>query len=342
MLNNYLVTIGVPIYRSVKYIERALLSVLCQTYPCIEILLVDDCSDDGTMEIVNRIVVEHPRGGDVKVLRNDRNYGVSFSRNRIIEEAKGDYLYFMDSDDYIELDTIDTLINEIKNNMVQVVYGSYDVINEDLYSMVFRKPYRRFFDNNSFGEYAFSNISKFQVMACNALIELNFLRCVGLKFMNISYWEDMVFSYELVTKVCRAVLVPYVTYHYCRHSGSLSNCQNEYCEKSRIKNNVKTIRYLKFKCQEIKSKDYYPFLVYNLNVYSFHIICYIIKNKSVIFPSYSWAEMKDVINSPIRINDIIHFKQKLLSNLLFLFVGKLPFFLSIPIVWTIGKMKRII
>ena len=97
----YDVTIGMPVFRSEPYIRQALESALAQTYPSIEFLIVDDCGDDGSMEIVSELCKSHSRGTDIRILTHTLNEGVSASRNHLIDEAKGDYLYFMDSDDVI-------------------------------------------------------------------------------------------------------------------------------------------------------------------------------------------------------------------------------------------------
>ena len=106
----YDVTIGIPVYKSKYYIRRALESALAQTYPSIEFLLIDDAGNDGSLAIVEDIQQTHQRGKDMRIISHDRNIGVSASRNQIIDEAKGDYLYFMDSDDIITDNTISLLI----------------------------------------------------------------------------------------------------------------------------------------------------------------------------------------------------------------------------------------
>ena len=126
----YEVTIGIPVYRAVDYIQDTMMSALNQSFPDIEFLIVDDCGKDGTMDVILHLQMMHPRGNDIRILTNDTNLGVSFSRNRIIDEAKGRYLYFMDSDDTIEPDTIQLLYDVIVKNQAQIAYGSYEIIDD--------------------------------------------------------------------------------------------------------------------------------------------------------------------------------------------------------------------
>ena len=123
---SYDVTIGIPVYRVEDYIERTMTSVLMQTYPNIEFLIVDDGSDDRSIDIVNEIKATHRRGEAIRIITFPHNYGAFEARNRIIEEATGTYLYLMDADDVIESDTIETLVQKATAFKADVVFGSYE------------------------------------------------------------------------------------------------------------------------------------------------------------------------------------------------------------------------
>ena len=124
----YDVTIGIPVYRSEAYIRRALESALNQTYPSIEFLLIDDAGGDGSIAIMQELQQTHQKGADIRIISHDSNLGVSASRNQIIEEAKGEYLYFMDSDDMIAAHTISLLMQNCRQYEAEVVFGSYEKI----------------------------------------------------------------------------------------------------------------------------------------------------------------------------------------------------------------------
>ncbi|NQV30150.1 MAG: glycosyltransferase family 2 protein [Candidatus Marinimicrobia bacterium] len=87
------ISVIIPTYNRARTIERALLSVLRQTYPALEIIVVDDASDDSTPEILAEFK------GKIKLITNESNRGVSFSRNVGINSARGDWIAFLDSDD---------------------------------------------------------------------------------------------------------------------------------------------------------------------------------------------------------------------------------------------------
>jgi glycosyltransferase involved in cell wall biosynthesis len=95
-MTNPLITCGFTAFNAAGTIERALLSALAQNHRPIEIVVVDDCSDDTTPEILARMVDVHP---EIRVFRQNKNGGVAASRNRIIQEACGEFIAFFDDDD---------------------------------------------------------------------------------------------------------------------------------------------------------------------------------------------------------------------------------------------------
>lgn len=103
-------------------------SALAQTFESIEFLIVDDCGTDSSISIVKELQETHPRGKDIHILYQKENKGVSAARNRIIDEAQGRYLYFMDADDLIESETLSILMSHQRRTGADIVYGSYDKI----------------------------------------------------------------------------------------------------------------------------------------------------------------------------------------------------------------------
>ena len=96
-MNNDLVTIVVPVYNVEKYIERCLNSRIGQTYNNLEILVVNDGTEDKSMEICKRIQLKDSR---IKII-NQKNAGLSAARNTGIRNASGKYICFIDSDDFV-------------------------------------------------------------------------------------------------------------------------------------------------------------------------------------------------------------------------------------------------
>lgn len=341
----YEVTIGIPVFQAVDYIGDTLLSALNQTYFSIEFLILDDCGGDGSMDVVNRIKAEHPRGKDIHILYHQTNRGVGVARNHILDEAKGRYLYFLDSDDLLEPDAIQLLANKMHEYHAEIVYGSLDRIDKVGHTATksFLLPDSCLLSENEMALYAFKNYRTFQISICNCLMDMNFIRGQHLRFLDTVFWEDLAFTYEMVTKVSRAVLVSDVTYHYLCRPGSLSHYQDrEQLEKSEILKNIQTIDYLKEKSRNLMSKPYLSYYCKDIEMNSFYIVCHILKHSHRIVPNFTYQEMRAILSHPLSLNKILSFRQKILPNLLLWLLGILPVPLFIPSIWLMGKFKKAI
>ena len=184
----YVVTIGIPVYKVVDYIRNTIESALAQTFQNIEYLIIDDCGEDGSINIIEEMKNSHPRGKDIRIIYHDRNYGVSMSRNQIIDEARGKYLFFLDSDDIIEPYTIQKMVETIEINQAEIVYGSLekkDLIHNTA-PQLFALPNAVLQSEDEMASYAFANYDSFQISVCNCLMDISFLRKNNLRFIDTS------------------------------------------------------------------------------------------------------------------------------------------------------------
>lgn len=123
----YKISVVVPVYNSEKTIERCIRSIQNQSYDNLEIVVVNDGSVDNTKGILEDLSCADKR---IKLI-NIPNGGVSHARNTGIENATGDYITFVDSDDYIDKDMYSTLINIAEKNNVKIVHCSYKNVDND-------------------------------------------------------------------------------------------------------------------------------------------------------------------------------------------------------------------
>ncbi len=114
------VSVVIPVYNVFSYLEDCLNSVIHQSYTNLEILCIDDCSTDGSIEIIKNFAILEPR---IRLISHQKNLGLGAARNTGIELARGDYIYFLDSDDYIKTDTIEKLIQRALETDADVVVG---------------------------------------------------------------------------------------------------------------------------------------------------------------------------------------------------------------------------
>ena len=339
----YDVTIGIPVYKSVDYIRRALESALSQTYSSVEFLIVDDAGCDGSMDVVEEIKREHPKGKDIHIITHSQNMGVSASRNRIIDEAQGQYLYFMDSDDVIAENVIELMMQNVRQYNAEIVFGSYEKIDVLGEKTIYQYPSLQLLVEDELACFAYRKYAGIQASACNYLVMTSLLKSNNLHFINTNYWEDYVFTFNLVTCISRAVLLPDITYTYLCHEGSLSHYQERsVISKDEVLQNISSVDYLKNTSALLCDKVYYPNRCFNIMMTDFYIVANILKRRNDIVPSFSNREIKAALSHPATWCQIFTFRQSRMKNLLFYTIGKMPSALCVAIIWCLGKVKKII
>lgn len=121
---NDLVSIIMPSYNTAQYIKKTIQSVLNQTYTNWELLIVDDCSDDNTNEVLYTITDQR-----IKIIKNEKNSGAAVSRNKALREAKGRWIAFLDSDDLWMPEKLEKQITFMKRNGYSFSYTNYEEID---------------------------------------------------------------------------------------------------------------------------------------------------------------------------------------------------------------------
>lgn len=125
--NTPLVSVVMPAYNMERYIEEAIRSVMNQTYPCWEMIVVDDGSSDATREIVESLAKEDSR---IQLFCNSENCGAAVSRNRAFGMCKGSYVALLDSDDLWHPEKLERQVNLAQETGADIVYCSYGIIDE--------------------------------------------------------------------------------------------------------------------------------------------------------------------------------------------------------------------
>lgn len=338
---SYSVTIGVPVYNAEKYIERCLKSVLDQTFSDIEVLIVDDCGNDNSIAIAERMLKEHPRGKCFRIVKHERNMGVAHARNTIMCEASGKYLFFMDSDDEISKNAISLLYDKAELYDADTVWGSYQCLADNP-----QKEYiKRYPDINLFGEdklveYDCNNVGEsLQPAIWNILYRLDFLKSSGVKFEQHGSLDDLIFQYRIQPKVVRAILMSNITYYYYVRENSISNFQSRTLFK-RVEavNAMEAANCLKDSCAPLMSKSYYENRCTKVMRQCLYFCYGILKYRNKMDQPVSNKEIRDIMKHPSSIWQIMHFKHNMVVNLFFYILGVLPPSLMVAVVKLIAKM----
>ena len=213
-MNQYKVTIAMPVYNVAPYVERSLLSALSQSFQNIEFLIIDDKGTDNSMEIVRQIVSTHPRGKDVRIIDHRINQGPGQTRNTAIEQAQGEYLYFMDSDDEIMPDCIQALYDAMTETPVDFIAASHIVVRDNQPIRESVLPNRILNGTYELWQYQSSAKQPIYIVTWNKLYRLKFLKNNHIRCAPHHRNEDEIFTTQVWCEACSCRLLSNITYKY--------------------------------------------------------------------------------------------------------------------------------
>lgn len=353
MNNNplYQISVGMPVWGVEKYIQKCLESVLNQDFDDMEVLVIDDCGPDKSIEIAEKIKKEHPKGGKLRIIHQPQNMGCWAARNRILEEAKGKYILLIDSDDYFAEGAIRALYEKAEQTGAEITYGSIAVVDENgepipnhgvtgilQQNMVLK-------GKDKLASYANDNIHilKLHNFIWNSLIRNDFIKKHQLKFRKTKFWDDVLFNADMQPLVEHAAFIPNITYNYVIRGNSLSNYQaREIIDIKEIRQHIANHEYLKTQSITLRGKPYFEIRVTKMMLNMFYTIMGVIRNRKKLSAPFSNRDIRKAIQHPLSLFEIMRFHNYKSINLLFWVTGHLPSLISVLIIQIIGKVKKLI
>ena len=212
-MNSTIVSIIIPVYNCEKYIARCLNSLINQTYSNIEIILVNDGSNDKSEDIIKEFAKNDNR---IK-LYNQTNQGVSAARNTGLDKATGKYIMFVDADDYIELDMVEILIKPILNENTIVFCDNTEIWSK---SIDIRKLFSNISQKKSNKEIVLEEIASGRAgLVCGKLFDRSIVAENNIKFdTNVKVCEDQLFFLEVINHCEHFIHIPKALYNYDRRN----------------------------------------------------------------------------------------------------------------------------
>lgn len=207
------ITVAIPCYNGEKTIERCVESILAQTYTNYELLIINDGSKDNTPAVIEELAKKDSR---IRIITQE-NRGLSATRNRGIEEAKGEYISFIDADDYICPDYLDRLYTAITATGADLAVCKYYTSEQPykdggVYTIDRSTMYKELLIPND-------NIAAF---AWNRLYKLDIINDAGLRYDARIYGnEDALFNYQYLKYCDKVAVVDKALYHYIINTGSI-------------------------------------------------------------------------------------------------------------------------
>ena len=207
----------VPIYNVSAYIEKSVRSLLEQSYSNIEYIFINDCSSDDSEIKLCRIIEEFPeRRNKIKVITNEQNLGSATTRNIGLDMARGKYVMFADSDDWISCDYVESMVHQIESGSDDIVYcdyfESYDnnekLINQD-YGVDNVECIRSMLGGGMHGS------------TCNKIYRRSFLFKSKQRFVEGSdLFEDVSWNIRLFACTTKISYIPKAFYHYVQYNSN--------------------------------------------------------------------------------------------------------------------------
>ena len=215
------VSIVVPVYNVSLYIERCVKSVMAQTYPVMECIIVDDASPDDSIAKSERLIAEYDGPIRFVILHHGHNRGLSAARNTGTDAASGDYIFYLDSDDELTPDCIEKLAGPIERDSgIEMVQGNHRVFS-DIISIGPVSCEEDFTSSEAIRDYFFDR-DILPVNAWNKLISKKFLADNDLSFMEGILYEDNPWTFYVVKCLKHLYIIPDITYNQYKRPLSIT------------------------------------------------------------------------------------------------------------------------
>lgn len=201
------VSIIIPVYNSEQYLHRCFKSILENNYNNLEVIVVNDGSPDNSQAIIDEYVEKYP---DIFVSIVEENQGIGMARNNALEKVTGQYIMFMDNDDFIDNDYIITHVNALKENDYDMVLSGYKRVTDDkeLFSVHLEDyPWTRYISIAPWGR----------------LYKASFLKNNDIRFLKTKIGEDVYFNLQTNTLTENIKILDYAGYNWYHNNVSVTN-----------------------------------------------------------------------------------------------------------------------
>ncbi len=201
------VSIIVPVYNSERYIKKCVDSIINQTYKNIEIILINDGSSDNSFKIIKELALKNKN----IICYNQDNCGVSVTRNKGIRYATGKYVMFVDNDDYLDNDYVETFMNSMNEKHYDYIIGGYKRV--DTNGKTF---FKKSFKNENWSYYMF-------VTPWGKIFDRNFLLENNIEYLNVGIGEDIYFNILAISYSKNKKVINNTGYNWFYNTSSISN-----------------------------------------------------------------------------------------------------------------------
>ncbi len=318
-MDKHKVTIIIPIYNVDKYIERCAVSLFEQDFNDIEYVFVNDCTPDNSVRILQKVIEKHPnRKPHIKIIHHKDNRGLGGARKTGLEQATGEYILHIDSDDWCELDMVSSLYNKAKETDADIVACDY-FINYESREIWKKQNYTENVEEDTYNlcrgflrPFTWNKFAKRTLYIDNAIYPS----------AEISMTEDYWLTVRLFSVAKNIAYVPKAFYHYWQENANAltknldkkSFKDMHWCFKSTEKFLKEKGLYKKYK-EAFNTKKIAYALLLNNGKYDRKLINFICPESNTL--KYIWKQPAVIMN----------FKTKIIYSFYFMHLGFIADFL---------------
>lgn len=221
-MDEIILSIIVPVYNTELYLERCIDSIIQQSLSSIEVIIINDCSKGDTDTIVNKYLTDER----VQYFKFKKNKGLSAARNFGMKKAKGKYIIFCDSDDWVDIFLYENMYNSLERTNADIAICGTKKEFASGEGSVIKADYEK--------EIVLNNDRAFKIMtlqysfgititasATNKMVRKSLIDKHSIKFLEGSYYEDLFYSFQIMIYADNVVCVPKYYYYYFRRENSI-------------------------------------------------------------------------------------------------------------------------
>ena len=212
IVNKPAISVIVPVYNVEKYIIRCVTSVLDQSFKNYELIIVDDCTPCNSIKLAREYFAAKKQQKNIKIITRSANGGLGAARNTGIENAEGDYLFFLDSDDWLQTEGLQKLYSKIEQSKADVVAADYFTATDQIaYPAMIFKAFTDKMDERSF-------VMNYNPGAWNKLYRTRLFKENSIKFPEEKQWYEDLATIPLILAISKKVTIlnEAILYYYQR------------------------------------------------------------------------------------------------------------------------------
>ena len=305
-----MISVVIPVYNAAKYLQRCVASVLCQTYTDIECILVNDGSKDKSLQLCQSYAKKDSR----VVIVDKENEGVDKTRFEGLKHAKGDFVMFLDSDDWLEEDAVENLMKPMSQFEADVVVGQ--IRNVYHVAFLYLRDWRQKSLKNAnklisheemMEDYylSFFGINILPVSMCATLYRCSVINQASLQPSGLGFGEDLAFNMKLMPYVQKYYMIDKIVYNYRKERWGAS--------PKYLDNWLKNARLLfDSKMQQIKETHYDKAIKWQLIEYVNYMKTYV--RNSLLYDAKHIEKRKSILREEFQVHGFAE-KVQLLSTM---------------------------